>query len=108
MEFQRGVHLHLRADVVDVGLLLDGLRGVADGVVHGGLRRRGEGLGETFTVRKISNGLGVERIFPVNAPVVSKVELVKSAHVRQSRLYFLRNVRGKAARLKERRRHVRD
>ena len=77
---------------------------IFEGVV---LRRRGEGLGETFTVRKISNGVGVERIFPINAPVVSKVELVKSAHVRQSRLYFLRSISGKAARLKERRRHVR-
>ena len=56
-----------------------------------------------MTVRKISVGVGVERIFPMNSPRVEKIEIIKRAKVRQSRLYYLRNLRGKAARLKERR-----
>ena len=75
---------------------------VFEGVV---LRRRSSGASESFTVRKISNGVGVERIFPTHSPIVSKIEILNSAHVRQARLYFLRNLRGKAARLKPRRRH---
>lgn len=71
---------------------------VFQGVV---LRRRGHGPGETFTVRKVSNGVGVERIFPVNSPIVDKVELITQGKVRQGRIYYLRGLRGKAARLKE-------
>ena len=72
---------------------------VYEGVV---LRRRGGGAGETFTVRKISYGVGVERIFPVHSPAIDRVEVVTRAKVRQGRIYYLRGLRGKAARLKER------
>ncbi|ADK86517.1 ribosomal protein L19 [Desulfarculus baarsii DSM 2075] len=71
---------------------------VFQGVV---LRRRGHGPGETFTVRKISYGVGVERIFPLHSPVIDRVEVVTEGKVRQGRIYFLRGLRGKAARLKE-------
>ncbi len=69
------------------------------------IRRRGGGTSETFTVRKISYGVGVERIFPVQAPIVEKVEIKSRGHVRRSRLYFLRALRGKKARLRSK---VRD
>jgi len=64
------------------------------------LRRRGGSAGETFTVRKISNGVGVERIFPVQAPIVEKLEIKSRGHVRRARLYYLRGLRGKKARLR--------
>jgi large subunit ribosomal protein L19 len=64
------------------------------------IRRRGHGSSESFTVRKVSYGVGVERIFPVNGPVVEKVEIRSRGHVRRSRLYFLRDLRGKKARLR--------
>ena len=63
------------------------------------IRRRGSGGGETFTVRKISSGVGVERIFPVQSPLVTKVEIKSRGYVRRSRLYYLRNLTGKKARL---------
>ncbi len=69
------------------------------------IRRNGGGSSETFTVRKISYGVGVERIFPVQAPIVEKVEIKSRGHVRRSRLYFLRELRGKKARLRSK---VRD
>lgn len=62
-------------------------------------RRRGAGAGETFTVRKISSGVGVERIFPVQSPLVTKVEIKARGYVRRSRLYYLRDLSGKKARL---------
>ncbi len=71
---------------------------VFEGVV---MRRRGHGPGATFTVRKISYGVGVERIFPLNAPVVDHVDVVTRGKVRQGRIYYLRGLRGKAARIKE-------
>ena len=71
---------------------------VFQGVV---MQRRGSGVSETFTVRKISSGVGVERTFPVNSPVISKIELVKRGKVRRSRITYLRNRSGKAARIKE-------
>lgn len=74
---------------------------VFEGVV---LRRRGAGLGASFTVRKVSYGVGVERIFPLHSPVIDKVERVTLGKVRQGRIYYLRGLRGKAARIKERRR----
>lgn len=67
------------------------------------LARRGSGVGETFTVRKISAGVGVERIFPVHAPTIKAVERVKEGHVRRAKLYYLRALRGKSARVRERR-----
>ncbi len=59
------------------------------------------GLSSTFTVRKVSSGYGVERIFPLHSPIIDKMEVVKSGKVRRARLYYLRGRRGKAARLKE-------
>jgi large subunit ribosomal protein L19 len=72
---------------------------VFEGVV---IRRRGTGLSETFTVRRIASGVGVERTFPLNTPKIDKIEVVKLGKVRRARLYYLRNLRGKAARIKER------
>lgn len=70
---------------------------VFEGVV---IRRRGGGRSETFTVRKLSYGVGVERIFPVESPAVKKVEIKARGHVRRSRLYYLRGLTGKKARLR--------
>jgi large subunit ribosomal protein L19 len=61
---------------------------------------RGAGINKTFTVRKISSGVGVERIFPFNSPKIAKVELLKEGNVRRAKLYYLRNLSGKAARIK--------
>ncbi|MCP4905565.1 MAG: 50S ribosomal protein L19 [bacterium] len=63
------------------------------------LRRRGGGVGETFTVRKISSGVGVERVFPVQSPLVTKVDIKSRGYVRRARLYYLRDLSGKKARL---------
>jgi large subunit ribosomal protein L19 len=65
------------------------------------ISKRGRGLGASFTVRKVSFGVGVERIFPLNARTVKRVELVKSGRVRRAKLYYLRELKGKAAKLKE-------
>ncbi|MBA3293510.1 MAG: 50S ribosomal protein L19 [Actinomycetota bacterium] len=73
---------------------------VFQGVV---LRRQGGGIRETFTVRKISFGVGVERTFPVHTPVVEKIEVVTRGDVRRAKLYYLRDLRGKAAKIKEKR-----
>ena len=69
-----------------------------EGVV---IARKGGSSRETFTVRKISYGMGVERIFPLHSPTIAKVDIVRSARVRRAKLYFLRNLKGKAARMKE-------
>src|SRR5712691_10812172 len=71
-----------------------------EGVV---IRRRGEGLRASFTVRRISYGVGVERTFPLHSPRIDRVDVVRSGRVRRSKLYYLRELAGKAARLKERR-----
>ncbi|HHJ52631.1 MAG TPA: 50S ribosomal protein L19 [Caldithrix abyssi] len=65
------------------------------------IKRKGGGINETFTVRKISNGIGVERIFPLHSPRVAKIEVKRRGKVRRAKLYYLRNLRGKAARIKE-------
>ncbi|MEY9213539.1 50S ribosomal protein L19 [Thermobifida halotolerans] len=67
------------------------------------IRRQGAGIRETFTVRKISYAVGVERTFPVHSPVIEKIEVVTRGRVRRAKLYYLRNLRGKAARIRERR-----
>ena len=67
------------------------------------IRRRKGTTGATFTVRKISYGIGVERIFPLHSPSIDKIEIVSRGKVRQGRLYYLRKLRGKAARIKEKR-----
>jgi large subunit ribosomal protein L19 len=73
---------------------------VFDGVV---IRRQGGGARETFTVRKVSYGVGVERTFPVHTPVLDKIEVVTRGDVRRAKLYYLRDLRGKAAKIKEKR-----
>lgn len=67
------------------------------------IRRQGTGVRETFTVRKISFGVGVERTFPLHTPVIDKIELVSRGDVRRAKLYYLRKLRGKAARIREKR-----
>ena len=76
---------------------------VFEGLVIG--QHRG-GARATFTVRKVAFGQGVERIFPLHSPMIEKIEVVRSARVRRAKLYFLRKLRGKAARLRERRRRA--
>lgn len=71
---------------------------VFEGVV---LARNGSGPRASFTVRKVSFGVGVERVFPVNAPIIQKIEVVRKGHVRRSKLYYLRDRVGKSARIKE-------
>src|SRR3982751_4450385 len=73
---------------------------VFQGVV---IRRQGGGLHETFTVRKVSFGVGVERTFPLHTPIIDRVEVVTRGDVRRAKLYYLRNLRGKAAKIKEKR-----
>ena len=73
---------------------------VFQGVV---IRRHGAGVGETFTVRKVSFGVGVERTFPVHTPILEKIEVVTRGDVRRAKLYYLRDLRGKAAKIKEKR-----
>jgi large subunit ribosomal protein L19 len=73
---------------------------VFQGVV---IRRQGGGIRETFTVRKVSFGVGVERTFPVHTPVVEKIEILTRGDVRRAKLYYLRDLRGKAAKIKEKR-----
>jgi len=73
---------------------------VFQGVV---IRVQGSGVGRTFTVRKVSFGVGVERTFPINSPIFEQIEIVTRGDVRRAKLYYLRNLRGKAAKIKERR-----
>lgn len=67
------------------------------------IKRKGGGIDETFTVRKISSGIGVERVFPLHAPTVEGLEVLRRGRVRRAKLYYLRDLRGKAARIRERR-----
>ena len=76
---------------------------VFQGVV---IRRHGGGIGETFTVRKISFGVGVERTFPLHTPIIDKIEVVTRGDVRRAKLYYLRGLRGKAAKIREKRDNV--
>lgn len=67
------------------------------------IRRQGDGVRETFTIRKVSYGVGVERTFPVHTPVIEKIEVVRQGDVRRAKLYYLRDLRGKAAKIREKR-----
>ena len=103
---------HLRDDVPDFRAgdtlkvhvkVVEGNRSrvqVFQGVV---IRRTGGGLRETFTVRKVSFGVGVERTFPVHTPIIEKIEVLTRGDVRRAKLYYLRDLRGKAAKIKEKR-----
>lgn len=73
---------------------------VFEGVV---IKKRGSGISESFTVRKVSYGVGVERTFPLHSPKIDKIEVVRRGKVRRAKLYYLRQLRGKAARIKEKR-----
>ncbi|WP_423363814.1 50S ribosomal protein L19 [Mycoplasma sp. P36-A1] len=74
---------------------------VFEGVV---IKRQGGGIAETYTVRKISNGVGVERTFPIHSPKIEKIEVIKRGKVRRNKLFYLRERSGKSARIKEKRR----
>ncbi len=76
---------------------------IFEGIV---IRKRGEGVKASFTVRRISYGVGVERTFPLHSPRIERVEVMRSARVRRSKLYYLRGLAGKAARLREKRVNV--
>jgi large subunit ribosomal protein L19 len=73
---------------------------VFQGVV---ISRRGSGTSESFTVRKMSGGIGVERVFPLHSPIIDRIEVLRRGRVRRAKLYYLRGLRGKAARIEERR-----
>jgi large subunit ribosomal protein L19 len=88
------VRVHVRIKESETKERLQAFEGVC-------IARTGGGIRETFTVRKTSFGVGVERIFPVHGPVIGKVELLRRGRVRRAKLYYLRNLRGKAARIKE-------
>jgi large subunit ribosomal protein L19 len=95
VEFRAGDTLKVHARVVE------GNRSrvqIFQGVV---IRRQGSGLRETFTVRKISFGVGVERTYPINSPAIDRVEVVTRGDVRRAKLYYLRDLRGKKAKIKE-------
>jgi large subunit ribosomal protein L19 len=96
-EFRPGDTVKVHVRVVEAGR--ERIQ-VFQGVV---IRRQGGGLRETFTVRKISFGVGVERTFPVHSPSIGKLEVVQKGKVRRAKLYYLRELRGKRARIRERR-----
>ena len=99
-EFQAGDTLRVHVRVAEAGR--ERIQ-VFQGVV---IRRQGGGLRETFTVRKVSFGVGVERTFPLHSPTIARVEIVSRGRVRRAKLYYLRERRGKAARIRERREPV--
>ena len=99
-EFRAGDTIRVHAKIVE------GTREriqIFQGVV---IKRHGAGISATYTVRKISNGVGVERTFPVHSPRVAKIEVVRYGRVRRAKLYYLRERTGKSARIPERRRYV--
>ena len=88
------VRVHVRIKESETKERLQAFEGVC-------IARTGGGIRETFTVRKTSFGVGVERIFPIHGPVIGRVEVVRRGRVRRAKLYYLRNLRGKAARIRE-------
>ncbi len=94
-EFRSGctVRVHVRIKEGDKSRIQ-----VFEGLV---IKRQGGGISETFTVRKISNQIGVERTFPVNSPIIEKIEVIRRGKVRRNKLYYLRGRSGKASRIKE-------
>ena len=96
-DFRSGDSLRVHARVAEAGR--ERIQ-VFQGVV---IRRQGGGLRETFTVRKVSFGVGVERTYPVHSPTIAKIEVVSRGRVRRAKLYYLRQRRGKSARIRERR-----
>jgi large subunit ribosomal protein L19 len=89
------VRVHVRIKESETKERLQAFEGVV-------IARKGSGLSETITVRKTSFGIGVERIFPLHATVIDHIDVVKRGHVRRAKLYYLRELRGKAARIRER------
>jgi len=88
------VRVHVRIKESETKERLQAFEGVV-------IARKGDGIRETFTVRKTSFGVGVERIFPIHGPIIGRVEVVRRGRVRRAKLYYLRNLRGKAARIRE-------
>jgi large subunit ribosomal protein L19 len=88
------VRVHVRIKESETKERLQAFEGVC-------IARTGGGIRETFTVRKTSFGVGVERIFPIHGPIIGRVEVLRRGRVRRAKLYYLRNLRGKAARIKE-------
>lgn len=105
-EFREGDTVRVNVRVVDFKELKGGKverrerLQAFEGVVIG---RHNNGISSTFTVRKISGGVGVERIFPLHSPMLESIKVVRRGHVRRAKLYYLRKLRGKAARIRERR-----
>ena len=96
-EFRAGDTLDVHVKVIEGSKSrLQVFRGVV-------IRRQNSGIRETFTIRKVSFGIGVERTFPVHSPNIEKIEVVRKGKVRRAKLYYMRDLRGKAARIKERR-----
>ena len=94
-EFRPGDTLNVHVKVIEGSRSrIQGFKGIV-------IRRQGDGVRETFTVRKISFGVGVERTFPVHSPNVDKIEVLTRGAVRRAKLYYLRELRGKAARIRE-------
>ncbi len=104
-EFREGDTVRVNVRVVDFKETKKGLEKrerlqAFEGVV---IARHNNGISSTFTVRKISNGVGVERIFPLHSPMLESIKVVRRGRVRRAKLYYLRALRGKAARIRERR-----
>ena len=103
---------HMRTDLPDIRIgdtvkvwvkVIEGTRERLQGFEGYVIARKGSGLSETITVRRVSFGIGIERTFPIHSPKISKIEVVRSSKVRRAKLYFLRDRAGKAAKLKEKR-----
>ena len=103
-QFRSDIPAFRAGDTIKVHVkVIEGTRSriqVFQGIV---ISRHGSGIGETFTVRKVSFGVGVERTFPLNSPIIEKIEVERRGDVRRAKLYYLRGLRGKAAKIKEKR-----